>query len=130
MSVSSNEPENGSGDGNTAHDWVIVDGHHVQLRAERSGHGTGRIYTLTVTCQDAAANVVEPGGTRARASMSGPGGAAAHSLLTPDLKVWPTLRRAAEAGDLRDSARLFMCRATPKSSGSGRSCATSKRRAG
>ena len=43
-------------DGNTAQDWVIVDGHHVQLRAERSGHGTGRIYTLTVICQDAAAN--------------------------------------------------------------------------
>ncbi len=56
VSVSSNEAQNGSGDGNTAHDWVIVDGHHVQLRAERSGNGTGRIYTLTVTCQDAAAN--------------------------------------------------------------------------
>ena len=56
VSVSSNEAQNGSGDGNTAQDWVIVDGHHVQLRAERSGNGTGRIYTLTVTCQDAAAN--------------------------------------------------------------------------
>ena len=56
VSVSSNEPVNGTGDGNTAPDWVIVDDHHVQLRAERSGQGAGRIYTVAVTCQDAALN--------------------------------------------------------------------------
>jgi uncharacterized protein len=47
VSVTSNEPDNGLGDGDTANDIVIVDNDTVQLRAERSGSGTGRIYTLT-----------------------------------------------------------------------------------
>ncbi|MEP7132318.1 MAG: lamin tail domain-containing protein, partial [Acidobacteriota bacterium] len=33
LSVTSNEPTNGQGDGNTATDWQVVDSHHVQLRA-------------------------------------------------------------------------------------------------
>ena len=56
LSVSSNEPDNGQGDGNTTSDWHIVDDHHVQLRAERSGGGDGRIYTITVTCTDQYGN--------------------------------------------------------------------------
>lgn len=54
LSVASNEPVNGSGDGDTAPDWVVVDDHHVQLRSERSGGGSGRIYTITITCTDQA----------------------------------------------------------------------------
>jgi uncharacterized repeat protein (TIGR01451 family) len=54
--VTSNEPVDGTGDGDTSPDWVIVDEHHVQLRAESAGGGTGRIYTITVTCTDAAGN--------------------------------------------------------------------------
>lgn len=50
LSVSSNEAVNGNGDGNTDPDWVIVDEHHVQLRAERSGNQNDRIYTITITC--------------------------------------------------------------------------------
>jgi hypothetical protein len=38
LSVTSNEPENGLGDGDTDHDWEIIDDHHVQLRAERCRH--------------------------------------------------------------------------------------------
>ena len=56
LTVASNEPANGLGDGNTASDWEIVDAHHVRLRAERSGKGTGRIYTITVTCSDSIDN--------------------------------------------------------------------------
>lgn len=41
LSVASNEPVNGTGDGDTAPDWEIVDNHHVRLRAERAGTGTG-----------------------------------------------------------------------------------------
>lgn len=51
-SITSNEPINGLGDGDTAPDWQLVDATHVSLRAERSGTGTGRIYTITITCTD------------------------------------------------------------------------------
>jgi Secretion system C-terminal sorting domain len=54
-SVTSNEPVNGTGDGNTGPDWIFS-GHSLQLRAEREGTGTGRIYTITVTATDAAGN--------------------------------------------------------------------------
>jgi subtilisin-like proprotein convertase family protein len=53
LSVTSNEPINGMGDGDTDPDWEIVDDHHVRLRAERAGGGTGRIYTITITATDA-----------------------------------------------------------------------------
>ncbi len=56
LSVSSNEPINGTGDGDTAPDWEIVDANHVRLRAERAGNGAGRIYTITITCRDSAGN--------------------------------------------------------------------------
>jgi len=56
LSVTSNEPVNGSGDGDTSPDWVILDAHHVQLRAERAGKGNGRIYTITITCIDSGGN--------------------------------------------------------------------------
>lgn len=56
LTVSSDEPVNSWGDGNTSPDWVIVDDHHVKLRAERSGKGDGRVYTITATCVDAAGN--------------------------------------------------------------------------
>src|SRR4030095_6710948 len=54
LTVSSNEPVNRTGDGNTSSDWTIfpLDPHRVQLRAERAGTGTGRIYTITATCSD------------------------------------------------------------------------------
>lgn len=57
LSVASNEPVNGNGDGNTAPDWVVVNDHLVQLRAERSGNGSGRIYTITITSTDDCGNV-------------------------------------------------------------------------
>lgn len=52
LSVTSNEPVNGTGDGDTAPDWLIIDDHLVRLRAERAGTGTGRIYTITITATD------------------------------------------------------------------------------
>jgi len=56
LSVISNEPINGTDDGDTSPDWIIVDAHHVNLRAERSGVGSGRIYTITITCADGVGN--------------------------------------------------------------------------
>jgi len=57
LSVTSNEPLNNTGDGDTSPDWVVIDSTHVSLRAERAGTGVGRIYTITVTCTDASGNV-------------------------------------------------------------------------
>jgi uncharacterized repeat protein (TIGR01451 family) len=56
LSVTSNEPINGLGDGDQSPDWVILDPHHVQLRAERSGTGKGRTYTIRITVSDSAGN--------------------------------------------------------------------------
>ncbi len=56
LSVASNEPENGNGDGNTESDFEVVDAHHVRLRAERSGKGGGRVYTITITATDNSGN--------------------------------------------------------------------------
>jgi hypothetical protein len=54
--VTSSEPDNGLGDGDTAGDIVITGNLTLQLRAERSGNGNGRTYTITVEARDAAGN--------------------------------------------------------------------------
>lgn len=54
LKVASNEPINGTGDGDTAPDWQVLDEYHVLLRAERSGNGSGRTYTVTITTTDSA----------------------------------------------------------------------------
>jgi hypothetical protein len=56
IAVASNEPLNGNGDGNTATDWEITGNLTLMVRAERAGGGSGRIYTITVECLDAAGN--------------------------------------------------------------------------
>lgn len=56
LSVTSNEPINGTGDGDTAPDWEVLDANHVRLRAERAGNGQGRAYTITITAKDSKGN--------------------------------------------------------------------------
>ncbi|MDP1572086.1 MAG: FG-GAP-like repeat-containing protein [Vicinamibacterales bacterium] len=56
ISVTSSEPDNGLGDGDTVGDIVITGPLSVDLRAERSGSGNGRTYTITVEARDAAGN--------------------------------------------------------------------------
>jgi hypothetical protein len=57
-SVSSNQPINGTGDGDTAPDWQITGPLTLQLRSERAGGTAGvpRIYTITVATTDASGN--------------------------------------------------------------------------
>ena len=57
IGVRSNEPENSFGDGDTAPDWLITGNDTVLLRAERSGRGRGRIYTITLQAEDASGNL-------------------------------------------------------------------------
>ncbi len=59
VSVTSNEPDEGLGDGDTPIDIVIVDDFHFLLRAERSGTGMDRIYTITYLVTDACGNSTE-----------------------------------------------------------------------
>ena len=63
-SITSNEPILGPGSGHTNPDWVITEPGPavspatlgVLLRAERAGGGTGRVYTINVSCSDASGN--------------------------------------------------------------------------
>lgn len=55
-SVNSNEPVNGLGDGDTEPDWEITGNLTVNLRAERSGTGSGRVYTMNIECTDESGN--------------------------------------------------------------------------
>ncbi len=60
--VKSNEPQDGLGDGDTSPDWTepLIDQNNgiitLKLRAERSGKGKGRIYTITITAIDKSGN--------------------------------------------------------------------------
>lgn len=55
--VTSDEIENGNGDGNTTNDIVIASNcKSVQLRSEREGNGNGRVYTIFFSVTDAAGN--------------------------------------------------------------------------
>jgi hypothetical protein len=56
-SVSSNEAKKTPGSGNTNNDIVIAeDCRSVQLMAERSGSGNGRVYTISIEAIDSAGN--------------------------------------------------------------------------
>ncbi|MBI5057529.1 MAG: hypothetical protein HZB61_13025 [Nitrospirae bacterium] len=61
--VKSNEPEYGLGSGDMGPDWTqpVIDQAtgmiSLQLRAERSGRGKGRIYTVTITATDCSGNI-------------------------------------------------------------------------
>jgi len=63
-SVTSNEPDNGMGDGNTTGDIAGADigtaDTAFKLRAERAGSGNGRIYTISYTAADASGNDSPP----------------------------------------------------------------------
>jgi pimeloyl-ACP methyl ester carboxylesterase len=63
VSITSNEPDDGMGDGDTSDDIqgadFGTDDREFLLRAERQGGGTDRIYTVTYEATDASGNVAE-----------------------------------------------------------------------
>ena len=60
VSVTSNEPANANGDGNTEPDIMGVaegtEDYHFQVRAERGGPGSGRVYTVVYRATDESGN--------------------------------------------------------------------------
>jgi len=61
VSGTSDEADNGNGDGNTTGDLMFDAGcGSAMVRSERAGPGDGRVYELTVSVQDAAGNLSEP----------------------------------------------------------------------
>ena len=59
IEISSNEPQNGLGDGDRYPDWEVIDEHRVLLRAERSGKGNGRDYYISINAYDDTMNRTE-----------------------------------------------------------------------
>ena len=63
VSVTSSEPDNGLGDGDTAGDIVGAavgtDDRSFQVRSERSGPGPGRTYTIVYKATDASGNTAQ-----------------------------------------------------------------------
>ncbi|HEX5424326.1 MAG TPA: PKD domain-containing protein [Candidatus Acidoferrales bacterium] len=66
VSITSNEPDDGLGDGDKPNDIQSIGGGPIPfgtdvssflLRAERAGMGLGRLYTVTYTAKDASGNV-------------------------------------------------------------------------
>jgi len=96
LGVSSNEPENGTGDGDTSPDFEVVDNHHVRLRAERAGNGSGRTYTITITCVNGAGTSVQTVPVYVAHDISSPQAGASFRINTP----------VSFAGRFRDKAGL------------------------
>jgi hypothetical protein len=53
VSVTSDDPDDGEDDGDTVNDIIILADFTFDLRAERSGIGDGRVYTITYQVTDA-----------------------------------------------------------------------------
>jgi hypothetical protein len=80
VKITSDEIENGNGDGNTSDDIVIAPGcKSAQLRAEREGGGDGRVYTITFKVMDAAGNFATATATVTVPKSQGGNGGAVNS---------------------------------------------------
>jgi len=83
VGVTSNEPDDGIGDGHTTEDIVIVDDMTILLRSERMGGGDGRVYTLTYEVTDFSGNATM-GATEVRVPHDQSGTALAFSGFLAD----------------------------------------------
>ncbi|MDX6484848.1 MAG: hypothetical protein QOF43_1, partial [Gaiellaceae bacterium] len=77
-SVRQDEPTNGTGDGDTAIDAVNAGPGAVRLRAERTGGGDGRVYTIAFTVSDG-----KGGSCAGTVQVTVPKSASKAAVLTP-----------------------------------------------
>ena len=101
--VTQDEPTNGLGDGDVAPDAVIGSGPNLQVRAERSGLGDGRVYRIAFTVSDgrggSCTGVAKVGVPHDQSPPCIPGGRLPQRLQQPRL----TSRSAAEPSGGRRS---------------------------
>jgi hypothetical protein len=90
--VTANEPIVGAGSGNTNFDWRVTGALTLELRAERSGQGDGRIYEVHVDCRDSSGN-----DSTASAKVTVPKGGGSGEEATVVTKT-PTRRRSVGKG--------------------------------
>jgi uncharacterized repeat protein (TIGR01451 family) len=57
-SVTSSDPTNTTGDGNTGGDWFFTGPLTLDLRAERASQSVGRVYTITIKSTDTVGKVI------------------------------------------------------------------------
>lgn len=60
VEVLSNEPAEVRSNGRTEPDWLITGDHTLQLRSERSGTGSGRVYSIVIQASDSSGNLSSP----------------------------------------------------------------------
>ena len=63
VSISSSESNNGRGDGHTNSDIRVDEDGSIYLRAERSGKGTGRVYSIIYQAVDDSGNATQQSAT-------------------------------------------------------------------
>ncbi|MBN1246527.1 MAG: hypothetical protein JXC32_02660, partial [Anaerolineae bacterium] len=110
LSVTSNQPDDNKGDGNTDDDIVILNDLVIFLRAERDPRAGDRVYTLTYQATDACGNA-----TITTATVTVPRSRQVARPLRPTALHQDVRPRAAAAlgrcGDTQDGALFISCTA-------------------
>ncbi|UCF42733.1 MAG: hypothetical protein JSV99_09095 [Planctomycetota bacterium] len=98
VSVTSSEDDDSRGDGHTSKDIRIGDDGTIYLRAERSGKGPGRIYTITYQAVDDSGNVTEASATVTVPHRKGPVKRRGKSFSSLGGRLWRLLYRGGGQG--------------------------------
>ncbi|UCF42388.1 MAG: DUF5011 domain-containing protein [Planctomycetota bacterium] len=98
VSVTSSEDDDSRGDGHTSKDIRIGDDGSIYLRAERSGKGPCRVYTITYKAVDDSGNVTEASATVRVPHRKGPVKRRGKSFSDLGGRLWRLLYRGGGQG--------------------------------